>query len=286
MLADADAKKLKKEKKALKSLLKGLLIRNLSTKKSFLPLPVPIPGKWHQLITELHERREHAQLHRGAQLATSERAARGSNERAIGAAVALRVIEVAATRAAASAKTEERAGNSNAKRVVARLALELAKSNLNSRDGRQQVNVHSLKKLARSGAAKYATKLVMGKQQMNSVRATNPSSKSKLIFKAPFGPALVGSLAKGTFARVANKNPLVIAHNLAKLAKQLRELDAASLMRNQINKKSFNLIDKQKLIPYLQMNINNKKSLANKMNYIHSLTSDLNRRHRTSHVLL
>lgn len=105
---------------------------------------------------------------------------------------------------------------------------------------------------------------------------------------------VIGKLATGASSLGVNKkqkhsfnDPLVMAFNLVKLAQQIRKLDASnflnsskkSLLSSAYSSSSNSLASKSP--PLLSMNINNRKSLMNKLNYIHKLTLDLNHRHRS-----
>lgn len=382
LIDQSDGKKLKKEqKKLIKSLLKGLVIKNLSTKKSFLPLPVPIPGKWQDFLNDLHERRAHDELHRGARpdLAAMSLLARqggqqilnkiqsNSNSGFIGsdassrAAVAsklsatmLDLVSLAAKNynnnnkqsSIISSKSSTTSKQNNiSKLLIARRVLTSALSNANGLSGSSSSSspagsfssaavaaekLNSLKKLTRTSAAKYAAKMFAdqfdGKPNDKKSKLHKTGAKAGLklgsvalngLFNRQFaglplsgsagivkkGNSVASSATSAAISSLASAKPepnaMVTLHNVVKLAKQLSELETTGKFLFNISKKSIpfltssstsssasssrssniinNLIDKDRLIPYLAMNINNKKSLTNKMNYIHSLTSDLNR---------
>lgn len=152
-----------------------------------------------------------------------------------------------------------------------------------------QLELKNIKKLTRQAAAKYARRLI----SQTPIGASNSGKKSingelaKVLAKATHrksAPEAVGNSAAAVVNQTnrSSKNDyLVTLFNLVKLFRQIKELDHTKLF--DLNKKSsifFNHKSSNKQAPMLSMNINNRKSLMNKMNYIHKLTTDLNYRNR------
>lgn len=199
----AEAKKLK-EKKAIKSLVKGLIFKNLSTKKNFLPLPIPIPGKWQSILHTLVDMRT------------------ASNKK------------------------------------------------VSSASPLQQLNkfdLDEIKKFTRLYAAKFSHNLIGSHISSSTNSNKKPSSK-------PINHKITKALA----AQSSKDQPdyLVTMFNIVKLAQQIKELDRSKIINVTKKSASPNKIPQPTL---LSMNINNKKSFINKMNYIHKLTTDFNHRH-------
>lgn len=256
----AAAKKLK-EKKLLKQLVKGLLLRNLSVKKNFLPLPVPFPGKWQSLATDLGELIGHRHAADGFDGLHRLTAAARRSATPAAAAASLATKPQDRWRSAASALVDlalkQRGGGGAQTGPLDRRLISANKpvGSLNKLD------VDSLKKLARLSAAKYASKLID-----NASKATSGAAK-------PAPPLISGSLAALARRQLADTDPVVVLFNVVKLTQQLRQLDGSKLLKLS-KKSSLNVVNEivaDYVQPYLSMNINNKKSLVNKMNYIHSL---------------
>jgi len=237
---EVEAKKFK-EKKLLKGLVKKLILKNLSTRKNFLPMPVPIPGKWQQILTT--------------------------------------VLDSGLLQADSPGQT---------KFNFAGLAPVLGAGRRGSKlsGQKQQIDMNSVKKYSRLAAAKYASKLISNQAptvKRSSIlfpRGNNQNNNNNNTNK----PFAISNNRKSS-SHQNNRDLLVTFYNLVKLIQQFRQLDRTKLI--DLTRKS-NPVDANKLPPVLSMNINNKKSLANKMNYIHKLTSNLNHRHRhqTSHTFV
>lgn len=260
-----EAKKLKKEK-ILKSLLKQLLIKKLSVKKNFLPLPVPIPGKWQELISQLNA---DDKTHR---LGTS----RLPSSTATG--VLLELASLVSSNPTTSNIIHDTARGSNS------IMGHLSYGSKNSHDSliKGSLDIDKIKKFSRLFTAKFASRLVSAKA------AFKPSDTSKHVISKlgkPLGFEKIDSVMRGNLESVLRHqgNPLVMIYNLTRFFKQLSELDSSKFLH--MNKKSHltQFLNFQNLTPYLSMNINNKKTLLNKINYIHSLTtSDFHHRHRSN----
>lgn len=272
-----EAKKLK-ALKLLKTVAKGYAWQSLSTKKKFLPLPVPIPGKWQQLLDLLDKQAQiHNRIHTGQGLSSL-------NSPQVGLMKDLLQLS----------KPIKQAGSASSTGVSKLDSLAILSS---------QLDLNGLKKYSRLAAARYATKLVSGKDSVVPNKHTGASSSnfdraSKIaqlignVAALGSSPSSAGlSAASGASGAAANlsqrkglsgssNDALVTLFNLVKLLQQLRQLDHAKLFN--LAKKSDGLKDNLKQLPasVLTMNINNRKSFINKMNYIHKLTLDSNHRHR------
>lgn len=266
-LADQDGcvegKKLKKEKKVFKSLVKGLIFKNLSTKKNFLPLPVPIPGKWQQILTTLFEFNSDSSGHRkfssmAAATAFADKNIKGKQKK-------ISLLKLLSPKAFSS----------------------MFHSPLESSSSSDAIDLNDVKKFTRTAAAKYASKLIKANQ--SPAKPSAATSMATLLGKSPnrvdkFPQVFSGhsmshrklsGTSKSNLHKMSN-DPIVTLFNLVKLLQQLKELDSTKIMN--LSKKSSN--PSKSNLPVLSMNINNKKSFLNKMNYIHTLTSDFNHRHR------
>lgn len=236
-----DCKKIKlKEKKILKSLVKGLILKNLSTKKNFLPMPVPIPGKWQQILTTIID----FSLLQDKETMNQNRKFSSS------------LVAAAATDSSKGLKPP-------------------------SPSLPTKFNLNAIKKYTRLTAAKYARRLITNEPKPSKLAAVDTASGVDDKLKK-----VVASISDRKSANVKpgisqHKNdPVVTLFNLVKLVQQLKELDRARLLS--LTRKS-SQFGQHKKSPMLSMNINNKKSFVNKMNYIYTLTSDFNHRHRQFH---
>lgn len=280
---EAEALKLKKkEKKALKSLVKGLIFKNLSTKKNILPLPVPIPGKWQSILNSIvsnsggrvnkHRSRYLANLNQNKRLSTANGSAATtsiSNQQQQSATLSL----LMATLFQNSDKLLKRF---NPQKVDTQSA------------GASAAELDNIKKLTRQAAAKYARKIISNQTPKSSGQGAKkiPIDLVQALSKATHRKSLATSESSatmtGTMNRSSSKNDyLVTFFNLVKLVRQIKELDHTKLVN--VNKKSsifFNQKSSSQTAPIISMNINNRKSLMNKMNYIHKLTTGLNHRNR------
>lgn len=280
--SQVDASKKSKAKKLIKSVVKGYVWQSLSTKKNFLPLPVPIPGKWQNLF-DLMEKQQNT--HR-AQLGSSQAqklSSLSSPEKSLLEDLLL------------ISRPIQQAGSSSASLTGGNGLDHLA--TLGSR-----LDLNSLKKYSRIAAARYAARLVASqnnaapnKQTGLSSIGNNQGNKLAQLFGnlAALASTSGGKLASTSAASQptaslsqrkglsgVQNDALVTLFNLIKLFQQLRQLDHAKLFN--LAKKSTSLKDNLKQFPasVLTMNINNRKSFINKMNYIHKLTLDSNHRHR------
>lgn len=206
-----EAKKLK-EKKALKSLVRGLIFKNLSTKKNFLPLPIPIPGKWQSILDTLVDTR-----------------------------------------------------TSSNKKV----------SNANTLQHLSKLDIDELKKFTRLYAAKFSQNIIGPHISSSSSSPINNNSNKK---HSALTKPIKNKITKALGAQTIKDQPdyLVTMFNIVKLAQQIKELDRSKIIDVAKKSSSTNKIPQPTL---LSMNINNKKSFINKMNYIHKLTTDFNHRH-------
>lgn len=221
-----EGKKLK-EKKILKTLVKGLILKNLSTKKNFLPMPVPIPGKWQQILNAIFD---------GGSLLLNDR-------------------------------SQHKKFSSDS----------LKGNKLPNQSTSNSLDIDAIKKYTRLAAAKYASRIISNQvpSKKGSLLAQKPAKINDKISKAV-------AITMGDNKSGHQKNDLLVTlFNLVKLAQQLKELDRSKLIN--ISKKSSSILNPSKTSPVLSMNINNKKSFINKMNYIHTLTTDFNHRHRHFH---
>lgn len=257
-----EAKKLK-AKKVLKSLAKGLIIEKLTTKKNFLPLPVPIPGKWQKILTTL--------VDSGVLFSDNLQHKKFTSS-----------LIASSPKRSLSNKPSISSQSSNAN------MLNLLSSML-SYSGSNDVKpeLENMKKKTRLLAAKYANKLTINRivpsSSSSSISTQTGSiinaSKNKKLLQSMMD-TISGGKHKQLNSGAQNQDLLVTVFNLVKLAQQLKELDRSNLIN--AAKKSSSLLNSNKKTPMLSMNINNRKSLMNQMNYIHKLTSDLNQRHRHS----
>lgn len=281
-----EGKKLK-EKKILKSLVTGLIFKNLSTRKNFLPMPVPIPGKWQQILNTLFELNSDSSVHRKYSSVAAASAAADTSFKRRQTNLLIKLLSPKALSnifhlpsSAASSSSLPSGG--------------VATSSINTLD--------SVKKYTRFAAAKYASKLISN--QGPSMKVPSPTvtaaATASFLGQPPkriddrfspkgfltqsmshrklFGYNTASAATTLTAKKTTNNNdPIVTLFNLVKLFQQLKELDSSKLIN--LSKKSSSLPSKSSL-PILSMNINNKKSFLNKMNYIHTLTTDFNHRHR------
>lgn len=248
----AEAKKLKlklKDKKVIKSVVKGLIYKNLSTRKNFLPLPVPIPGKWQKMLTSIAES--------GVFSADSHRdhiSSSGDSSSSVGKHKSNLLANLVSLRGYTSGS---------------KLSTKPTLTNRNSMD------LNNIKKYTRLTAAKMASKLskLPGKSSHSS--SSSSFAKPAIVIKSKM-PKLHSQ------ASVMSNDPLVILYNIAKFAKQVKELDREKMLK--FNKKSSLILANMtnKRPPVLSMNINNRKSFINEMNYIHKLTTSTHRHRWTT----
>lgn len=276
-----EAKKYKKEKKMIKSLVKGLIFKNLSTKKNILPLPVPIPGKWQQILNSLIETSgklyhyTDSLEHKKFSTKTTTNKLSSSTAAKNGLSLIMAALD---NRYAPSTSTSIFKNPFKVNKKQTPSSSSSSSSALNSAE------LANIKKLTRQAAAKYAGHLISNQIPNKSTSGASDNGKT--------GNNLIdGNLGK-ILSRASNKSSsnlagstkgqndyLVTVVNLIKLLRQIKELDHTKLLN--INKKSSIFFNPYNLPPpVLSMNINNRKSLMNKMNYIHKLTTDLNHRTR------
>lgn len=245
----------KKAKKAIKSLVKGLILQNLSTRKNFLPLPVPIPGKWQQFLITM--------LDSGVFDKSKK----------------------------TSLKVDKANNNNKEKKLltsVGYLVNSLSnRSKLSSPSASQSAaEINNNKKLTRLAMAKYAGKLISKQApsgSSSSKGATHGGSRSSSFVQQATSELSTGAVsAVATDRNSGNKrnDMLVTAFNAVKLAQQIREIDPSKLLN--ISKKSSFPLANGARIPLVSININNRKTFMNKMHYIHKLTYDLHHRHRNN----
>lgn len=274
-----EAKKYKKEKKIIKSLVKGLIFKNLSTKKNILPMPVPIPGKWQQILNTLIETSgkldslEHKKFSTKATTTTTKlsSALNGSTMAKNGLTLLLAALD-----------NRYSSSSSSNNKSIFKLNKYLSPSQTSSSTSSSSISpdeLANIKKLTRQAAAKYAGRLISnqtptkpGSSEVKRGNSLIDNNLTKILSKASHRKSSTASSSKD------QNDYLVTFFNLIKLLRQIKELDHTKLLN--INKKSSIFFSPYNLPPpVLSMNINNRKSLMNKMNYIHKLTTDLN--HRT-----
>lgn len=245
-----EAKKAK-EKKIIKQLVKSLILKNLSTKKNFVPMPVPIPGKWPQSQRVTIDR---GPLFGGGSRETKHVKVRVSDNR------------VAADKASSNiAAVIAKFLNTNRNYIDRMLAAHL--------------RLDTMQKYTRTMVAQLARNILS-----NQASLTQNNRLPILTRKNYVVPARKTS-NKLNVANNAQPNDIVTTmFNLVKLMQQFRELDRNKLLGT--NKKS--LFNQYRLPPsaMLSMNINNRKSFMNELNYIHKLTTDFNHRHRQTYNAL
>lgn len=251
----ADAKKIK-DKKVLKTFAKGLLLQKLSTKKQFLPLPVPIPGKWQQILTTV--------LDSGV----------------------LQPPKGSKARKYLLLNSLDSLSKPNRNKQILSHSAAAASS----------VDIDNIKKLTRLAAAKYAGKLISQQApSSSSLSSSNSKQPSTAAISSEVGKALSSGASSiiqkassssssqtasdRNFSNTQRNDVLVTAFNVVKLAKQIRQLDASKLL-NLSKKTLFPTPSNENKFPLLSMRINNRKTLMNNLHYIHKLTSDLHHRHR------
>lgn len=302
----AEGAKLKKEgKKQLKSLVKGFVVSKLTTRKNFMPLPVPIPGKWQQILTAAFDSglllasksssnsNQQQKFNPGSSKKYGTPSSIGSDSMSVSKFLASKLIE-AATGGAGSASSSIGASFSSSDNKD--------KNNNDSKIGGKSFNLKRVEKQVRVTAAKYAGKIIA--QQLpnkNSMLNGGVSSSAASSEKLNFGKKLLhgfhltdrksdasSSSSSGQHnsagTAIQQNDLLVTAHNLLKFIQQFRELDRTKLL--DLNKMSLaNLVsasassNNNKVPPIIAMNINNKKTLMNKLNYIHKLSTLNNHRH-------
>lgn len=252
---EVDAKKIKlkgKEKKVLKSLVKGLILKNLSTRKNFLPMPVPIPGKWQQILTTIVD----SGLLSGSESLEHKRF----------------------TSALSSYLSARRGGGSN----------KLAGQSSSSSSSSSSLDLAAIKKYTRVAAAKYAGKIISSQVPKGSSTTSSFGKHTAMSDTADHRRKLnkaMGSTTSTDNRKSGQKNDfLVTLFNLVKLGQQLKGLELSNLINLNKKSSSSSLIDTS-IMPPLSMNINSKKSFINKMHYIHKLTQGHRHRHNRLSVL-
>lgn len=275
-----------KEKKVLKTVAKGLLIRNLSTKKSFLPLPVPIPGKWQQILTTLFDNlNSDSSVHRKYSSVAAAYAAADTSSKRKQTNLLLKLLSPKAL--------------SN---IFQHLPTAVSPNKLSPSKTSTNNKLDNVKKYTRYAAAKYASKLISNQGSSSSIKLSPTASAAVSFLGKPPKRADDSKFSKNLFAQsmshrklfkgylrspsssstaakkiaTSNNDPIVTLFNLVKLFQQLKELDSSKLIN--LSKKSS--APSKSSLPILSMNINNKKTFLNKMHYIHTLTTDFNHRHR------
>lgn len=269
------------EKKILKSLVKGLIFKNLSTKKNFLPMPVPIPGKWQKILDTLLELNTDSSIHRKYSSVAAASAAADTSSKRRQTNLLIKVLSPKAL-----SKIFHLPKSSGA--LASSAAAASASSN----------TLDNVKKYTRFAAAKYASKLISNQGPSMKVSSPTVTAAASFLGKPPkriddkfpksiltqsmshrklFGYNTASASATSLVKKNINNNDLLVTlFNLVKLFQQLKELDSSKLIN--ISKKSSR--PSKSSLPIVSMNINNKKSFLNKMNYIHTLTTDFNHRHR------
>lgn len=298
----------KKVKKAIKTLVKGLVLQNLSTRKNFLPLPVPIPGKWQQFFTTM--------LDSGVLDVSSKKALmlkKGATE------LGHRLLSSSASLSGALGSNKHKQSdllNSYDKKFGGKKFLLFSAGSLvdslskfGSKNKQSEaaaaatqqsssVDIQNIKKLTRLAAARYAGKIISNQAPGGSASGggghRHSSTSTSLVQKA-------SSTATDRVSSSGQQrnDMLVTAFNVVKLAQQIRQLDPSNLLKLNLSKKtSFPASSSSSSaaaaaassssarFPILSMNINNRKTFLNKMHYIHKLTSDLHHRHRNNQNLL
>lgn len=257
-----EAKKVK-EKKILKQLVKSLILKNLSTKKNFVPMPVPIPGKWQQILNAIIDS---GLLFGGGstKLQHKKLNVNGGGGGEGGSGISRLVTSSGSSK------------HSNIDRLLA-----------------SQNRLNTIKKYTRVAAAKYANKIMSNQASTHKVkqhgnRLSLSTNSGKNLVSQAVSNGLVdrksSPSSSSTAAKQQKNDVLVTIFNLVKLAQQLRELDRSKLLN--VTKKSIFSPYKMPPSTMLSMNINNRKSFMNELNYIHKLTTDFNHRHRLSHNTL
>lgn len=275
------AKKVK-EKKILKQLVKSLILKNLSTKKNFVPMPVPIPGKWQQILNAIID----SGLLFGGGSTKSQYKSRLSN----------------GNNGGGGGGGGGSSSNSDRSSLVVLDSLKNDKNNKNKINLENNIvkfiaghnRLNDVEKYTRVAAAKYAGRFLSNQISTHSNNQNKITSSSIISNKNN----LVSKLVSGNGANLANrkssangvnqqhhKNDLLVTmFNLVKLVQQLRQLDRSKLLN--VTKKSLFSPYKKPPSMMLSMNINNRKSFMNEMNYIHKLTTEFNHRHRHNYNTL
>lgn len=280
----SEAKKIK-EKKVLKSLVKGLIFKNLSTKKNFLPLPVPIPGKWQQILNTI--------LDTGFMF--GDKSSTSPNKKLMFSSSAANKLMALLGNSGSGSSPVVSSSSALASKLFSKDKPSFPTKNQFTTNNK--IDLDKIKKYTRLTAAKYAGKLINNgnnnKKHFGLGAAESGTSASAV--SAPAAAAAASSVLFGNQMSKKSSNPnshhqqhqtndyMVTLFNLAKLVQQLRELDHTKLFN--LNKKSASstaadFFNRKNMPPIVSMNINNKKSFMNKMNYIHKLTTDFNHRYR------
>lgn len=308
----AEGAKLKKEaKKLIKSLAKGFVVSKLTTRKNFMPLPVPIPGKWQQILTAAfdsgllgNQQQQKQKFNPGSSKKYGSASSIGTDSISVSKFLASKLFNAALGSASGSLGSSHSGAS----------GLTLKNSASESAGGKS-FNLKRIEKQVRITAAKYAGKIIAQQlpnkssllpsgtavssvSVMHSAAASSPSGNkfAKRLFSGfltdrKSAASDVSSSAAAAGQQHSNKQNdlLVTVYNLVKFLQQFRELDRTKLL--DLNKMSLSSLiaatnpTNNKVPPIIAMNINNKKTLMNKLNYIHNLSSTVNRGHRRDHHL-
>lgn len=303
--------KLKKEaKKALISLAKGFVVNKLTTRKNFMPLPVPIPGKWQQILTAAfdsglllasksklnsdHHQQQQQKFNPGSSKKYGSATSIGTDSWSVSKFLASKLLRAAA------------AGSSGSGSSSTNLDGIKDKNQNEQKTGGKSFNLKRVEKQVRITAAKYAGKIIAqqlpNKNSMLPGGSAAPSSGAASKLSRRLFPGLADRKSTDSSASSTNQHNtagtpikqndlLVTAYNLVKFIQQFRELDRTKLL--DLNKMSLgNLVaassqsNSNKVPPIIAMNINNKKTLMNKLNYMHNLSNTLNYLgHRRDHIV-
>lgn len=240
-----EAKKTK-EKKIIKQFVKSLILKNLSTKKNFLPMPVPIPGKWLQTQRVVIK-------NKGGIRETQRIRVRVSDNR------------VAADKASSN--------------IVAAMAKFLnTNRNYIDRMLAAHLRLDTMQKYTRTMVAQLARNLLSNQASLTQ------NNRLPIITRKSYAVPTKTSNKLNVVNQAKPNDIVTTMFNFVKLMQQLRELDRNKLLGT--NKKS--MLNQYRLPPsaMLSMNINNRKSFMNELNYIHKLTTDFNHRHRQTYNAL
>jgi hypothetical protein len=324
--------------KTLKTLAKTLVFQKLTQTKHFVPLPVPIPGKWHQLLNTMID--SGLLNHKSTKAVAAAAAAVADGATAIKSPTATTSNKSFASKLSSSVTFANKnnkfnsmssdsiskklllfgAGNlvdelsNNSKRLNKLLSGGSGSSSPASSSTPSKVDMNEIKKLTRLAAAKYARYIItnqpVGKattSQQNSkpgngnpLRGTSSSSLVKRALLINGGDATISSKSvdnnsngnKTTTGPATNRNDLLVtAFNVIKLARQITELDPSKwlslskkksiLMAPSSSSSQSSSSSSSSSSPgLLSMNIDNRKTLLNKMHYFHRLTYDYRHRNR------
>jgi len=315
--ADAAGKKLKK---AAKEIAKGIIYSKLTSRKHFLPVPLPIPGKWQQVANLVADStggalmaaiaassnggtKKFGQKYSGG---SSRKYVAGSGDTGTTTTTAKGLMGLNSKRfdvrksLAVISGGQDSAGKKlllfSASNLVNTLANVDSATGGKLSDFAKVLGAGNLKPLlaspnnqASSGAmdmknVKKLTRLAAATYAKRII-----SEEAEKIHKRPTRSSGIANKLtnKGHSATESSENKnkrndvLVTAFNVVKFAQQFRELDPRKIL-NLYKKSSISPSSTADRVPIVSMNINNRKTFLNKMHYIHKLTADLHHRHRNS----